>query len=297
VAEREQDFDEESDSHSPRLNQCDSPRLNQVGSNERLDLSEDEGQGTPALAAGDIQTQFAKVPKSNVQHFFVDPHCSNPEVEEVVGCLDPDVSHPDSITRFLILPIVTQHSHVYSKDPVVNFAKSVILTSDEYVVAATRLKETREKAVKAKEQNKVQKEETRKRKAAEREEAATLRAAACFQAQRLKELRAAEQAQVRASRVAECEEAQRLKAQRLADVAAKKAIRAAKKTRQSTTRQQAQRDRVVKATETAEERPTEEELNNTHYNQQGFQCPRNTQGPLFTPIQQVHPPHPLHHFI
>jgi hypothetical protein len=85
----------------------------------------------------------------------VDHICSNPEEEENVGGLDPDVRHPNSITRFLTLPMVTQHSMPNSKDLVVNFARSIILMSDEYVAAATHLKETREKAVKEKEQNKV----------------------------------------------------------------------------------------------------------------------------------------------
>jgi hypothetical protein len=164
-------------------------------------VENDDREGVPQLAPCDIEAHFDEVPSSEVQHFFVVHVCSDPEEEENVGGLDPDVRHPNSITRFLILPTLTPRNRPNSKDPIVNFARSVILMSDKYVAVATHLKEARGKAVKENEQNKVQKEGIQKRKAAEREEAALGRAVARTEAQRLKELKAAEQAEVRASRV------------------------------------------------------------------------------------------------
>jgi hypothetical protein len=174
-----------------------------------------------------------------VQHFFVDHQSSNPEIDEDVGGLDPDVSHPNSITRFLNLPTVIECSKPNTKDPIVNFAKSVILTLDEYVAATTQLKEARETAIREKKQNRAQKDEVRKRKAAERKEASMARTTAPEESQWLKGLWVVEQAGVRARQLVEREEAQGLKAQRVADLAADKATHASENAKQATKWQQA----------------------------------------------------------
>lgn len=80
--------------------------------------------------------------------------------------MDPKVSHPDSITRFLNMPTITKRNKPNTKDPIVNFPKFVILTSEEYIAATTLLRDARKNAIKEKEQNIVQKEEMQKRKAA-----------------------------------------------------------------------------------------------------------------------------------
>jgi hypothetical protein len=89
-----------------------------------------------------------------------------------------DVEHAQSITRFLTLPTVIQISNPRSKDLAVDFTKFVILTSDQYVAAATQLQQAREEALRKKKREKLRKKESRKRKASEREVAAAARAEA-----------------------------------------------------------------------------------------------------------------------
>jgi hypothetical protein len=79
----------------------------------------------------DIESQFAEVPASQVQYFFVDQHSLDADVDDEIGGLGLEISHPNSITRFLNLPTVIERSKSNTKDPIVNFAKSVILTLEE----------------------------------------------------------------------------------------------------------------------------------------------------------------------
>jgi hypothetical protein len=67
----------------------------------------------------------------------------------------------------------------------VDFSKSVILTSDQYVPAATKMQLARQDALREKEKNKLEREEAHKRKASEREEASVARALAREESQRL----------------------------------------------------------------------------------------------------------------
>jgi hypothetical protein len=64
---------------------------------------------------------------------------------EEVASLDPTVSAPESITQFLILPTITARANPQRRltDPVVDFTKSIMLTSDGYLNAVQQLQERR----------------------------------------------------------------------------------------------------------------------------------------------------------
>jgi hypothetical protein len=108
------------------------------------------------------------------------------EVIEEVGCLDPGVDEPTSITRFLILPTVTRQTHTKIRDLIFDFVQSKILTSNEYRTAAEELKLTKEMAQRTKEQQRADKQILKRRKEVEREEERVARAAAREQAARMK---------------------------------------------------------------------------------------------------------------
>ena len=170
--------------------------------------------------------------------------------EEIVG-LDPTIEEVDSITHFLTLPTVTKRSKPKFKDPILDFTKSHILTSDEFTNAMQRWKESRENVVKEKERKAAEREETKKRKATEREEARVARVVAREEVARLKELRAAMRAEEQARKKLERKEAHSLKVQRAAEAAATKAAEAAEKARKANERQEAQRMRMMGIVESA----------------------------------------------
>ena len=118
----------------------------------------------------DIATELDQVPDMSVSHFFVDADtCDPPIAREAVG-LDPTVSTPESITRFLTFPTITARApRRRFIDPVVDFTKSVMLTSVIYVSAVKQLQE-KEEAARTKATNKNEREETKRRKLLEREE-------------------------------------------------------------------------------------------------------------------------------
>jgi hypothetical protein len=60
----------------------------------------------------------------------VDAHL---DVDDKAAGLDPEVSLPKSITRFLTLLTITAKTSPRKQDSFVNFAKSIILTSDQYI--------------------------------------------------------------------------------------------------------------------------------------------------------------------
>ena len=148
----------------------------------------------------------------------------------------------DSITRFLTLPTVTKRNKTKSRDPIFDFTKSHILTSDKFTTAMQRLKESRENAAKEKERKAVEKEETKKRKATEREEAQVAKLLAREEAARAKSLRAAMRAEEQARKHLERPEATNLKVHR---AAASKAAEAAEMTQRAHELQEAQRLRMM----------------------------------------------------
>jgi hypothetical protein len=114
------------------------------------------------------------------------------------------------------------------------------------------LKYAKEMAQQLKEQQCINRQESKRKKKVEQEEGRLARATAREDAARSKELQAVEQAEVRARRQAQCDEIQRLHAEWLALAAATKAAKATKKARKATTRQEQLRLWAVRAAEMAQ---------------------------------------------
>ena len=182
----------------------------------------DEGFETNVLgeeARLEMECEFEEVPDSSASHYFVAPNPADTgEGALEIATIDNAKGEPDSITRFLTLPTIAARASSKRKDPLLDFTKSKILTSDEYLAAVQRLNDVKELAAREKERLRTEKESTRQRKAAE------------------KEARAAAIAQARARRTEEREEAARLKALYAAEAAAARAAKAAEKARSTSTR-------------------------------------------------------------
>ena len=183
-----------------------------------------------------MQREFDELPDSNVSHFFVaaDPADTSEEAREITGIENAE-GEPHSITRFLTLPTNTARATSRRRDPLLDFTKSIILTSDEYSAAVERLNDAKQSAAREKERLRTEKEESRQRKAAE------------------KEARALEVAEARARRAEERVEAARLKELRATEAAAARVAKAAEKARTASTR------RRGRATEITQGRPFEEQ--------------------------------------
>jgi hypothetical protein len=87
---------------------------------------------------------FAALPNSAMEHFFVNCDSADSEVSEQIGGLNPSIEEPTSITRFFTLPTVTRQRHTKIRDPIFYFAQSKFLTSDEYATASKQLKHAKE---------------------------------------------------------------------------------------------------------------------------------------------------------
>jgi hypothetical protein len=199
-----------------------------------------------------MAVDFDAVLDSAVQYFFVSRDLADPEVTMHVGDLDPDVDEPLFITRFLNLPTVTRQRHTRIRDPIFDFAQSKILTCEQYTTTVEQMKVAREMAQLAKEQQRVDRQVSKRRKAVEWEEGRLAKAAAREDAACIKELRAAEQATLWASKQALRDKAQRIRAERLAVAAATKAAKAAEKAHKMAERQEQQRLWAARAVEMAQ---------------------------------------------
>jgi hypothetical protein len=167
----------------------------------------------PLLNTADMAQDFSEEPDTAVLHYFVNLDPTDPKVMEHVGGLDPNINEPTSITHFLTLPTVTRQRHTKFKDPIFDFAQSKFLTSNEYSTAAEELRLAKQLAERAKQQQRHQKEDSKRRKALKWEEWRMAKDVAREEAARLKELRAAEQAQLQARRRAVREEVERARVQ------------------------------------------------------------------------------------
>jgi hypothetical protein len=199
-----------------------------------------------------MAVDFAAQPSSDVSHFFVNCDSADPEVFEELGGLDLALGEPTSITRFLTLLIVTRQRHTKIKDLIFDFVQSKILTSDEYATTLEQLKYAKEMAQQLKEQQRINRQESKMRKEVEQEEGRVARAAAREDAARMKELRAVEQAELRARRQAQRDKTQHLRAERAALGAPTKAAKTAEKARKAAEQQELQRLRAVRAAEMAQ---------------------------------------------
>jgi hypothetical protein len=110
-----------------------------------LDNEEGPEEGVQSLSGisgVDLQSDFDSILASTSHHFFVDIDSSGPLVaEEIVG-LDPIVTNWESITQFLTLPTITTRANPRRRttDPLVDFTRSVMLTSDVYLDADSSYK-------------------------------------------------------------------------------------------------------------------------------------------------------------
>ena len=105
-----------------------------------------------------IATDLSRDPNAETEHFFVGVDPAEPTPPEEIGGLDPEVQAPDSITQFLQLPSFTPRANSRRRDPIVDYTKSVILTSAEYEDATIAVVNKRENAIKEKEQQKQERE-------------------------------------------------------------------------------------------------------------------------------------------
>ena len=173
-----------------------------------------------------------------VTHFYVDADPADPNLAEDISAAKPKVQSLESITHFLTLPSIAPRMSQRHQDPIMDFTKSIILTSDEYIEAAAKLRQAKEDAAKEKQRQWEEKEEQQKRKAAEREEeriqqearAAEIAEARVVKARQREEERiqkeeawvlrqhaSTQQAKERARKCTECLEAQRLQVMQTAE--------------------------------------------------------------------------------
>lgn len=178
-------------------------------------------------AARDLAADLDCIPDTQTEHFFVNVDYSDPTADSDVAGLDPEVTEPNSITRFLQLPTFAPRASTRRRDPIVDFAKSIILTCDAYEQAELGVRTRRENAAAEKERQKIEREESRKRKAAEREENNARKAAEREESLRIKEQRAQEKAAAQALKAAEKEAAAQAKAARAYECAIARAARGA----------------------------------------------------------------------
>ena len=89
--------------------------------------------------------------------------------DEVAG-LDLDVSIPDLITHFLQLPSFAPRATSQRTNPIMDFAKSIILTGSAYEEATLAVSVARNDAILEKARQRQDGEESKRQRATEREE-------------------------------------------------------------------------------------------------------------------------------
>ena len=111
-----------------------------------------------------LAAEFEEEPSSSTEHYFIaaDP-IDKIDVEEI-AMVDIDVENLESITTFMTLPAAAPCATSRQHDPIMDFTKSVMLTSDEYVTAALEVRRIRLALAAKKEQNRQNREEAKKRK-------------------------------------------------------------------------------------------------------------------------------------
>jgi hypothetical protein len=108
----------------------------------------DIGSGvvSPCEATDDaeLEADLTREPATKTEHFYVDVQPS--ELDSIGKATDTDCLAPKapSITKFLTLPTITVQINSKRKDPVVNFAISLILTSDQYISAVQEMRISKE---------------------------------------------------------------------------------------------------------------------------------------------------------
>ena len=134
---------------------------------------EDEPEAGAAeeyLGSQEIVADLAARQSPLVTYFFVDADPIDPNLAEDTGAADPKVQLLESITRFLTVPSIAPRVTQRHQDPIMDFTKSIILTSDKYIEVAAKLRQAKEDATKEKQRQQEEKEKQWKLKATEREE-------------------------------------------------------------------------------------------------------------------------------
>jgi hypothetical protein len=128
--------------------QIESPQKpNQAGqaNSATVDEFEQESRDILVVVGVELEADMQQLPESTVRHFFVDIESADPAVAQEAAGLDPIVSTPQSITHFLALPTITAKANPrrHCVDPVVDFMKSIMLTSDVYLDTVQQMQEKR----------------------------------------------------------------------------------------------------------------------------------------------------------
>lgn len=112
---------------------------------------EGEEGNTPQARVADLKADLAEVPDSNSEHFFVDADPSSPTTaDEVIG-LEAGIDGVESITRFLTLLTVAARVNARHHDPIMDFSKSIMLSSEQYISAAAQVQEAKAATTRQKE--------------------------------------------------------------------------------------------------------------------------------------------------
>ncbi|KAG0595736.1 hypothetical protein M758_UG192600 [Ceratodon purpureus] len=128
-------------------------RLEDEGDGLSIQQTNVSGSNNPSNEH-DISADFNREPDAATEHYFVDMDPSYDAVEDEIATVDLEVAERESITRFLQLPSYTPRASSRRREPIVDFAKSVILTSSEFEDAAIGLVKARKEAAKEKERQK-----------------------------------------------------------------------------------------------------------------------------------------------
>lgn len=131
-----------------------------------------------------------------MEHFFVDADPADLQEQADVHTVEPEAGPVQSVTRFLSLPRLTPRVSNKARTESLDFTKSLMLTSQDYINVVSAKRQAQIEAAEEKERNRVQREERKKAKAAEVEagkrERAALRATKEIQREAARATKAAE---------------------------------------------------------------------------------------------------------
>jgi hypothetical protein len=113
---------------------------------------------------------------TKVQHLINVDDNNSKATEEIAAFKSIEVD-PYSITQFLQLPTVIARVNSSHGDPIIDYMKSIILSSSEYVEAVAHILRSKENATREKAAQRKLQEEMRRIKAADHEAEAARRAA------------------------------------------------------------------------------------------------------------------------
>ena len=140
---------------------------NEVDERGHMDLED-----APALGLHDIEDDLDTTPDATTEHFFVHATASELKFSEDIGGLEPNCTNPQSITSFLSLPTITQRSNPRrcTSDPIVNFSKSILLTSEDYMNSVQQMQAQNVERERQKQTAHIERAEAKRRKVEEQEE-------------------------------------------------------------------------------------------------------------------------------